>query len=229
MKRYGRYDARTPRKADADEEVAAVAKDALDYLDQHRDLFLWKSEITLRYQRALTFWSVLIITVFGLGLQIDRIAGIELKELDEFQRLLVNAGVIAVLLYHWVMYQVHEYHDRFLDDLRSELVELAFASKLKNAMRRADEIGRSGGISEELAKRGRAAWEKIVKGTSPTTFGLLRLMGIVPPLLFLAAMVVLSLEYGAVNILFMLVVFIPPIVRWIERKLVRRRALRDDG
>ena len=126
MKRYGRYDARTPRKADADEEVAAVAKDVLDYLDQHRDLFLWKSEITLRYQRALTFWSVLIITVFGLGLQVDRIAGIELKELDEFQRLLVNAGVIAVLLYHWVMYQVHEYHDRFRDDLRSELVELTY-------------------------------------------------------------------------------------------------------
>jgi hypothetical protein len=49
------------------------------------------------------------------------------------------------------------------------------------------------------------------------------------PLLFLAAMVVLATEYRVVNIIFAIIATVPLVVRWIERKAMRRRSLRDDG
>ena len=225
MKRYGRYPARSP-KPNAQEVLAGVAGDILDFLDRHGDLFLWRSEITLRYQRSLMFWSMLIITVFGLGVPLDRIPALGVR-LEEFQMTFFNVGAIVVLLYHWVMYQLHQYRDTMVHELRAEFVDLAFAPKLENAMRRAEEIGRSAN-NEDIAKRARAIWEKIVKRSSPITIGLLRWTNaLVPVLLFVAAMVILALEFRAMNIVWGIITVVPLVYRWIERKLVRRAALRD--
>ena len=99
---------------------------------------------------------------------------------------------------------------------------------MDNALRRADAIKTSGGVSEDAMKRLRATWNVIVKQASPTAYGLLRWMALIPSFVFLAAMVVLATEYRAVNIIFAVIAIAPLVVRWIERKVMEKRANRDD-